>query len=160
MAEAERDNPGLMMPPPLFPLIALAIAIALDWLISVPILPPPGIGQLLTWLGIVLIVAGFAITVQAVITFRAAGTNVEPYKPSTQLVTRGLYQFSRNPIYLAFLAIYTGLCLAFALEWGLLLLPLLWLALDRLVIAREEDYLSRKFGDAYMRYLTHTRRWI
>ncbi|WP_404405335.1 methyltransferase family protein [Pelagibacterium halotolerans] len=160
MAEAERDNPGLIMPPPFFPLIALIVAIALEWLAPLPIFPAPGIGQLQFWLGIVLIVGGIAIAIQAVTTFRAAGTNVEPYKPSTSLVTSGPYRFTRNPIYLGFLAFYTGLCLTFALEWGFLLLPFLWLALDRLVIAKEEDYLSRKFGDAYARYLTHTRRWI
>ncbi|MCD7059523.1 methyltransferase family protein [Pelagibacterium xiamenense] len=160
MAEAERDNPGLIMPPPLFPLIALAIAVVLDWLVAVPIFPPPGVGELFFWIGIVLILAGVAVAAQAVTNFRAAGTNVEPYKPSTQLVTTGIYRYTRNPIYLGFLAVYTGLCLAFALEWGVLLLPFLWLALDRLVVAREEDYLSGKFGEAYARYLTHTRRWF
>lgn len=94
------------------------------------------------------------------IRFRAAGTNVEPYKPSTMLVTSGPYRFTRNPIYLGFLTLYTGLCAIFALEWGILLLPFLWLALDRMVVAKEEDYLSRKFGDAYTHYLTHTRRWL
>jgi protein-S-isoprenylcysteine O-methyltransferase Ste14 len=48
----------------------------------------------------------------------------------------------------------------FSLEWGILLTPILWLALDRLVVAREEAYLAAKFGESYREYLTQTRRWM
>jgi protein-S-isoprenylcysteine O-methyltransferase Ste14 len=63
-------------------------------------------------------------------------------------------------MYVGFLLTYTGLSIAFALEWGLLGLPFLWLVLDRVVVTREETYLSRKFGSDYAHYLTHTRRWL
>lgn len=48
----------------------------------------------------------------------------------------------------------------FALEWALIGLPLLWLVLDRVVVRREEAYLTRKFGMAYTDFTARTRRWI
>jgi protein-S-isoprenylcysteine O-methyltransferase Ste14 len=92
--------------------------------------------------------------------FMRAGTPVIPFKPSTALVVDGPYRFSRNPIYLGMAALYVGL--AFLLGWmlALILLPVVLVAVDRLVIAREEPYLERKFGQDYVEYKGRVRRWI
>ncbi|NQV80212.1 MAG: isoprenylcysteine carboxylmethyltransferase family protein, partial [Alphaproteobacteria bacterium] len=92
--------------------------------------------------------------------FRRAGTAVQPYKPSTTVVTDGVYRFSRNPIYLGLTAFYLGLAFAVNSGWAILLLPLVLVVMHYGVIAREERYLEGKFGAAYRDYKNRVRRWL
>ena len=80
--------------------------------------------------------------------------------PTTALVTKGLYSYSRNPIYVALTLIYLGLAIGAGSVWSVIfLVPTL--ALIRYgVIAREERYLERKFDGAYIDYRNRVRRWI
>src|SRR5262249_58668392 len=92
--------------------------------------------------------------------FRKARTNVETWKPTTALVTDGIYARSRNPIYVALVLLFAAIAVLANSAWlGLLLL--LYVAVLRVgVIAREEGYLQRKFGDAYRAYRARVRRWL
>jgi protein-S-isoprenylcysteine O-methyltransferase Ste14 len=93
-------------------------------------------------------------------TFRRAGTHINPGEPATTLVTTGPYRLSRNPGYLGMAFAYSGIAVLSGALWALaLLLPTLFL-IDRGVIRREERYLERTFGDEYLRYRSRTRRWI
>ena len=99
MTEA-RDTAGVIAPPPLIALAVIVLGLALDWLLP---------AYLLT----VLLVAGRAHRhrcgadrggrraryVRAMRVFRSAGTHVEPWKPSTALVTDGIFAWVRNPMY-------------------------------------------------------------
>jgi protein-S-isoprenylcysteine O-methyltransferase Ste14 len=155
-----RDNPGLIMPPPFFLLIALAVAVALDWMAGLRFLSAPGPGTIEFWSGLVIAAAAVALAVWGARTFTREGTNVDPFQPALKLVSAGPYRLTRNPMYLGMVLFLLGLSLVFSLEWGLILTPLLWLAYDRLVVAREEAYLTRKFGEAYREFLGRTRRWL
>ena len=154
------DNPGLIMAPPLMLLIALLLAAGLELILPVLVLPEPGLGSGLSWLGAIMALASLALEVWAVMTFRAAHTNPEPWKPTLAIVGTGPYRFTSNPMYIGMTALQLGLSLVFSLEWGVVLAPLLWLAFDRLVVAREEAYLTRKFGATYQELLDRTRRWL
>ena len=79
---------------------------------------------------------------------------------ASQIVTTGIYGFTRNPIYLGFLLIVIGLPLNSGLIWGLLLAPLYILGMNRLVIEHEEAYLEKKFGEPYTSYRSRVRRWL
>lgn len=160
MTDDPTDNPGIPLLPPTYPFLFLIAAIGLDFLVPIPFLSQPALVSLTTLFAIILIGAGLGLVIWAMRVFRAAGTNVEPFKPTLTIVTTGPYQISRNPIYLGFILIFLGLCIGFSLEWGLLGLPFLWLTLDRVVVTREETYLTRKFGTQYASYLMHTRRWL
>ena len=92
--------------------------------------------------------------------FRRAGTSFIPIKPTTALVWSGPYQFTRNPMYLAMACLYLGLALWFDLFWPLILLPGVLAGVQYGVIAREEQYLERKFGDDYRQYKARVRRWL
>lgn len=92
--------------------------------------------------------------------FRRNDTPMLPWQASRKLVTDGPYRFTRNPMYLGMACLYVGIMFAFGLMWGFLLLPVVVLAVDRLVIAREEPYLERTFGEDYTRYKTRVRRWL
>lgn len=154
------DTPGLITRPPYFLLMALALAVALDWATGLSFLAAPGLASLQSWIGLAVVLVAIALAVNGVRTFRRAGTNIDPFQPALKLVTVGPYRFTRNPMYLGMVLFLLGVSLMFAIEWGLLLTPLLWLAYDRLVVAREEAYLSRKFGAPYENFLKRTRRWI
>jgi protein-S-isoprenylcysteine O-methyltransferase Ste14 len=56
--------------------------------------------------------------------------------------------------------IYTGIASLANALWAILLLPMALLVIQRGVIEREERYLERKFGDEYLSYKAHVRRWI
>lgn len=150
------DKPGVIAPPPALYGGALAVGAGLDWLIPLPLLAP-GAGQAP---GVVLILAGLALALWCVLLFRRAGTAVEPYKPSTAIVSSGPYRFSRNPIYVALTAVSVGIGLWANSAWMLgLLLPTL-VIMRIAVIGPEERYLEAKFGAAYLDYKARVRRWL
>ncbi len=92
--------------------------------------------------------------------FQAAGTNIPPSLPTTALVIDGIYRRTRNPLYLGMTLVYLGLGVAAGSIWAIVLVvPLLWV-INTGVVAREERYLERKFGDAYRAYKARVRRWV
>ena len=106
------------------------------------------------------LVAGLGLLAACFLRFKAAGTNVPTWMPSTALVISGPYRFSRNPIYLALTIIYLGLALAYGSWWPIVLLAPVLIVMRFGVIGREERYLEAKFGDAYRAYRASVRRWI
>jgi protein-S-isoprenylcysteine O-methyltransferase Ste14 len=162
MAEsaAERDNPGVIMLPPLILLIAIAVAVALELLVPLAFLPAPGLASWLSWLGAVVFVTGLWISISGNREFVRSGTNVNPYQPALKLVTSGPYRFTRNPMYLGMIVAFAGIVLTFALELGILVWVLFALTLHYGVVMREERYLTRKFGAPYEDFLKRTRRWV
>ena len=151
-----RDTPGVLAPPPLIVAVHLLAGLGLDALWPASFLQPD-----MQWLlAILLIAPAVLLALWCLLLFRRAGTAVEPWHPSTVLVTGGPYRFSRNPIYLAMAVAFAGLACAVDSLWLLALLPVLVLALDRGVIAREEPYLQHRFGEAYRSYRARVRRWL
>lgn len=155
---AKRDTPGVIAPPPLLFLGTLAVGAALDFgLLRVPTGLP---GWLRLGAGAALAAAAAGLGAAALGRFRRAGTAVEPWRPSTALVTDGVYRFTRNPIYLAMALLYVASALAMDSAVALVLLPPLLALVQIGVISREERYLERKFGDEYRRYRSSVRRWM
>lgn len=111
-------------------------------------------------LGILLISFGAGLTTWCVELFSKVGTPLPPNKPTRELVTKGPYGFSRNPIYVALSAIYLGLCVVFDLIWGVLLIVPLIYILKKFVIEKEENYLETHFGQSYLAYKNRVRRWF
>lgn len=152
----QADTPGVIAPPPLIALGHLLVGLGLDALWPLPFLDGP-----VQWiLGVVLMTPAVALALWCVWLFRRADTAVEPWQPSTALVTGGPYGFSRNPIYLALVVAFAGLACAIDSLWLVAMLPLLVLVLDRGVIAREEPYLERRFGESYRAYRKRVRCWL
>jgi protein-S-isoprenylcysteine O-methyltransferase Ste14 len=158
--ETNNDTPGLIMPPPLFLLIALVLALALEWFVGFALLPVPTIASWWSWLGSLAMGVGGLFALNGVREFNKVGTNINPFQPALKLVTTGVYNYTRNPMYLGMVLFMLGFSVMLSLEWGILLTPILWLAFDQLVVAREEAYLTAKFGEPYREFLTHTRRWL
>jgi protein-S-isoprenylcysteine O-methyltransferase Ste14 len=150
---------------------------------NVPVIPPVlfgvgiGAGYLMRWViplrivpvrfeseaclaGAAIALLGLAFAAWAIFTFLRAKTTPHPNHPVSALVTWGPYRVSRNPMYVGLSGFAVGLALVANTPWLFAVLPLVWLALRRLVIDREEAYLTRRFGDEYRAFLARTRRWI
>ncbi len=152
-----KDNASVLIPPPLAWALAFLIGLGLNWLYPLPFIP----GSVpRAWIGGAVVAIGVALAVWALVTFRKAGTHVEPYKPTTTVVAHGPFALTRNPIYLGMLLGQIGLAIGFDSLWALAMLVPLFLVLRYGVIAREEAYLERKFGSAYLDYKARTRRWL
>ena len=103
---------------------------------------------------------GFVMIGMGMRRFVAAGTNIPPTLPTTALVVDGIYRRTRNPLYLGTTLVYLALAVAAGSLWAVMLMvPLVWV-INVGVIAREERYLERKFGDAYRAYKGRVRRWV
>ena len=150
------DTAGVVAPPPLIYLAALGAGFKLSRSIGRGSLPlkvrvPVGVGAL---------AAGTSLMRSFFQAFARAGTPLDPYKPSKAIVTDGPYRLSRNPAYLGMTLTYAGISLLSDSPWALAPLPIAVAVVDRGVIAREEGYLERKFGAAYLDYKRGVRRWI
>ncbi|MGH7823457.1 MAG: methyltransferase family protein [Candidatus Binatia bacterium] len=156
MTASDDDNPHVIAFPPLLYGASFAVALLLQALQPMTIMPL-AIGF---WLGIAFLVCGGAVALWGQRTMRRAGTNVNPSLPATALVTTGPFRYSRNPLYVALTLLYVGLALAVNTLWALLVLAPLLVTMRRGVIAREERYLEAKFGEAYRRYRSDVRRWL
>jgi len=111
-------------------------------------------------LGLVLVVLGVGAIGWVISGMRRTHQDPDPRKPTPELIVGGPFRFSRNPIYVGMALIQAGVGLALGNLWILLLLaPTLWI-LRRGVIEKEEAYLTRKFGDAYVGYQSSVRRWL
>lgn len=157
---AAPDTAQIPLRPPRVYLGALALGLLIDYVWPLAILPDrvPVSVQLLA--GGLIALAGVALLVAAMRQFKAAGTNVPTVLPTTALVTDGLYAYSRNPIYVALTLIYIGLALAIDSLIVLALVVPVLVTMRYVVIAREEAYLQRKFGEAYRAYRARVRRWL
>ena len=150
------DNPGVIAPPPFIYAGALAASLLAHRRFRFPFLPR----RLARTLGPLLIVGGFVVGLLGLREMRRAGTNVDPYRPATAIVTGGPYRFTRNPMYVGFTLMYVGISALANALLPILLLPALQRLMRRGVIEREERYLEHKFGDEYLQYKGRVRRWI
>jgi len=152
----DADNPGVIAPPPLIYAGALAAGLLANRFYRVPFLPR-GISRALGWPSVA---AGLAIGLLGFREMKRAQTNVDPYKPTTAIVSAGPYRYTRNPLYVGMTLMYAGISARANALPAVLLLPAVLAVMRRSVIEREERYLERKFGDEYLRYKARVRRWI
>ena len=151
-----RDSPRILVPPPLIVLATLAAGLALDGCLSALADPL----SLVALAGFALSAAGVALIAAALRLFRKSGTRAEPWQPSSQLVGAGIYRVTRNPMYLGMLLFYAGPAIAFRSPTAALLLVPLGALFHFVIVAREEAYLTRRFGDGYASYKSRVRRWF
>jgi protein-S-isoprenylcysteine O-methyltransferase Ste14 len=148
-------NLGLVRPPLVY-LSSLVIGVLLQLAMPLPFLS----GTLAVPLGAPLVVVALALFAYSVAKFRAAGTPVPGRKPTTVIVRTGPYRFSRNPIYLAFSIFQLGIAIWVNSLWVLVTLVGAVALIHWVVIRREEQYLERRFGAAYLDYKAAVRRWL
>ena len=156
---AARDTAGVIAPPPLIALAAVVLGLLLDWL-----LPAYVLSVLLTLterivIGVFAHGAGLGFGVSGDLRVSPRGTHVEPWKPTSALVTGGIFRCLRNPMYVGMTGFLIGLAIALASDWMLVMSVVLALTIHFGVVKREERYLEAKFGDAYRAYRARVPRY-
>ena len=140
----------------LFPVVLITL-----FIVTAPVVPPGGVrvARLLDLVGLLVAVAGQTLRV-AVIGYRyivRGGRDHQVY--ANDLVTSGIFGLSRNPLYVGNLLIMGGLFIIWNSPWLYLIGGPFFLLGYRAIVAAEEDYLGREFGDAYIAYARQTPRW-
>jgi protein-S-isoprenylcysteine O-methyltransferase Ste14 len=139
--------------------IPFLAAIALQ--LAVPLAFPPGfLTPAIILGGAVLIIVGLAFIVLARREFAQHRQPTDPGRPTTKVVTTGVFSISRNPIYFGAACFLAGVALAVNLPWVLVLLLPSLVACHYVLIVPEERYLFARFGEEYRAYAAAVQRWI
>jgi protein-S-isoprenylcysteine O-methyltransferase Ste14 len=151
------DTAHVIIHPPIAWGLAVIVGLALNRLVPLPFLPA---GLPVGWLGAMAFALALALGIYSVVTIVRAGSNVPTNRPTTTIVESESYRFTRNPIYLGMFLGQIGLAIAFDNLWLPMMLVPFALVIRYGVVAREEAYLGRRFGDVYRGYCTRVRRWM
>ncbi|HAY41548.1 MAG TPA: protein-S-isoprenylcysteine methyltransferase [Gammaproteobacteria bacterium] len=143
------------------PLITVFFAL-LMWLVSLVTYRFTFAEDLRIILSLLFFLAGFTVAFLGIYSFIKFNTTVSPIKLKevSNLVTTGVYKYSRNPMYLGLFIILVG--------WGILLsnlytivFPFVFiLTINRLQIIPEERVLESIFRSKYVEYKSRVSRWI
>lgn len=150
---------GVVAPPPLIYFGFLLLGWVLDTRLLHLAMPFP-LTLPVKVIAVALILSGLGLEMWAGGLFKAAGTNVVPWSPSTALVDTGPYRFSRNPMYVGFTLVYLGLALGLQSPSAMILIIPCLALMTWGVILREERYLAARFGQPYLDYKDGVRRWL
>ncbi len=160
MARRDRDAAAVRIFPPAVPLLTVLAGIVLErfWPIDPGFaIPAPE----RYWLGGLIAAGAFlGLGLWSVIVMRRTGQTENPWQPTTEIVQKGPFRISRNPMYLQMLLICAGFAVMLMNVWILILIPLCALILQQFAILPEEAYLERKFGETYRAYKARVRRWL
>ncbi len=159
-SEELKDRADVRLFPPGVPVITILIGVGLQRLWPLDLgfsLPAPG----RYWAGGVLVVGSLlGLGLWSVILFRRSGQSVSPGTKTPEIVERGPFRITRNPMYLQMVLACLGFSVILSNLWILALKPVCGLILQRFSILPEEAYLERKFGEPYLDYKRRVRRWL
>jgi protein-S-isoprenylcysteine O-methyltransferase Ste14 len=146
------------IPPPLLGLVSVMYMGALKRWWGVASLFTPPYNQI----GIFLIVLGIGMVVACFFQFRRFHTTIDPRHPNraSQLVTSGLFKYSRNPMYLGMLLVLTGWAVTLGSIGPWLGPVVFYFWMTRLQIMPEERALRERFGSGYVSYCERVGRWL
>lgn len=148
----------LRVPVPWVFILVYLVGAGLERVMPTSVLRDNGRGSSIT--GAVLIALGAVIAGWGLGIFWKARTTTVPGQASAQLVMRGPYRFTRNPMYVGLTLVYLGEAGLMKQVWPIIVLPLMLAYLNWIVIPVEEAKLREVFGNQYEEYRTRVRRWI
>jgi protein-S-isoprenylcysteine O-methyltransferase Ste14 len=158
MDETTRDGAAVRIPPPLVYLGALLAGVILHaFVLPLPLSLAPGVRTALTAAAALL---GLASMGGALRLFRRTGQDPKPWEPTPEIISTGVYRFTRNPMYVGMALLQIAFGVGLANGWILALVPVVLAVVQRTAIRHEEAYLERKFGETYTRYKRSVRRWL
>lgn len=149
---------GIPYPPPLLYVAGIVAGWLLHRAVPLPITGHPSTVR--TVLAIAFGLGWLALFAPAWSGFVRKHTTIIPNRPATALVTSGIYRFTRNPMYVSLVLLSVAVTLVLDSWWPIVLLPLVIVAVDRLIIRREERYLGAAFPNEYSAYRERVRRWV
>ena len=113
---------------------------------------PLKLGTIWFYIGLPISLIGLITYTMVIVTFATTSMNNEP-------LTRGLYRYSRHPMYITQFLVFIGIGIASA-SWVFLLFSIVFTILSFVIAIPEEQYCCEKYGDAYREYMNRTPRWI
>jgi protein-S-isoprenylcysteine O-methyltransferase Ste14 len=132
--------------------IPLLVGVALDLWLPLKLVEILWLKHLLGW---PLLLLGSLLTAWAVMAFKAMD-----FSKPTGIIASGPYQFSRNPMYVAWTMLYLGTAMLVNTWWLLIFLPAVIAFTHYLVVRQEEPKLEQKFGEEYREYCGRVRRYL
>jgi protein-S-isoprenylcysteine O-methyltransferase Ste14 len=154
----KKDHPGVYIPPPLIYVAFFFLSVALQK--AMPLNSLFLQTAVAATAGRVLLIAGILVLLPALWKFLVSKNTLITINPAHYLQTAGIYSFTRNPIYLGLLLLYSGIGFFKGNWWTFIVIPLLIITVQVYIISKEEHYLQRAFGNAYLQYKKKVRRWI
>ncbi|MEM6801195.1 MAG: isoprenylcysteine carboxylmethyltransferase family protein [Bacteroidota bacterium] len=111
---------------------------------------------------LVFVALGCAAAFAAFFNFRSSKTTIDPMKPekASVLVTEGIFQFTRNPMYLGLLSCLIAWAIYLNNFLTLLVVVGFFFYMTQVQIKAEEKALNEKFGEDYQAYMQRVRRWL
>ena len=142
--------------PPVLTILTLILMILLHLIWPVRQLLP----YFLRWLGILPLLFGLLISISSSRRFSREDTEINTFKQPGKLITDGWFRFSRNPMYLGMVLITMGTWIALGSLSPVIGTTTFFLIADRWYVPIEEHALLTRFGQTYLNYKQHVRRWI
>jgi protein-S-isoprenylcysteine O-methyltransferase Ste14 len=110
--------------------------------------------------GMIPLVIGVALNLNAGNAFHRVGTTVKPLQESRCLLNNGIYSISSHPMYLGFVLILGGVALLLGLMTPWVIISIFILLMEVVFIQVEGRMLEEKFGTTWVEYKNMVRRWI
>ena len=133
-------------------MIPLVVGVALDVWLPLKIVELLWLKHVLGW---PLLFLGSLLAAWAAISFKAMD-----FSQPTGIIDSGPYQFSRNPMYVAWTMLYLGTAMLVNTWWLLIFLPAVIAFTHYIVVHQEEPKLEQKFGEEYGKYRRRVRRYL
>jgi protein-S-isoprenylcysteine O-methyltransferase Ste14 len=112
---------------------------------------PLKIGTIWFFIGLVFYFIGLFLITITLINFYTS--------PMNEPVTKGVYRFSRNPMFIGFFLVYVGISIA-CFSWVYLLITALFIVIVNYVSPLEEEITIKHYGKSYKDYMEITPKWI
>jgi protein-S-isoprenylcysteine O-methyltransferase Ste14 len=132
--------------------VVSSVSMVIDTIaVAYSIFLPLKLGTIWFYAGLAIFLIGLAVLTTATVNFATTPMDVP--------ITRGIYNYSRHPLYLASLLIYFSVSIASA-SWVFLLVFVVQSVSIRISAVEEERYCLEKYGEAYREYIDKTPRWL
>ncbi len=140
--EDDKNGAAVKFPPPLIFLFLLLAGYGLQHIWPIGI----GASSGLKYIGGGVVMLGIGIVILVAQSFKNAETNIEPWKPTTKIISTGIYAYSRNSIYAGFCLVSIGIGIFLNSFWILISFIPSAVLVYYIAIRKEEVYLEKNSG--------------
>jgi len=142
------------------PLKIFVYLLVISYVVGEFIIPKYPIIYLFNMIGLIGLIVSLIFFFSGFNLFKSYKEDPSPTSDTNRLIKTGIFAYTRNPIYLAFVLFNFSMFLVFENVMYLLSSLGLFIWINNYLIKAEEDYLKNKFGDEFVRYCDAVKRWL
>jgi len=142
------------------PLKIFVYLLVISYVVGEFIIPKYPIIYLFNMIGLIGLIVSLIFFYSGFNLFKSYKEDPNPASDTNRLIKTGIFAYTRNPIYLAFVLFNFSMFLVFENVMYLLSSLGLFIWINNYVIKAEEEYLKNKFGDEFVRYCGAVKRWL